>query len=206
MHPILQRQLLLILQDLVSYLSKSVLVLLSAGIAKQQSVLLTVALALPMSLWLTEYLSSMVLLISLVQRIHSVFVPNLVLLLKMQWFKNGVSVGNGLSTDNALKCDNAVLFVAGPIQCAWLDAKTAAMASPPKGFDMHHPTKKGWRLTHMSWLQKLVVYHRGILKDSEFIELPDYWKGLVRSETITVQLTPIGTYQYLYYTVAKIEL
>ena len=47
------------------------------------------------------------------------------------------------------------------------------------------------------------VYHRGILKDSEFIELPDYWKDLVDTKTITVHLTPIGTYQYLYYTVAK---
>ena len=47
------------------------------------------------------------------------------------------------------------------------------------------------------------MYYRGILKDSEFIELPDYWKDLVDTKTITVHLTPIGTYQYLYYTVAK---
>ena len=32
-----------------------------------------------------------------------------------------------------------------------------------------------------------------------FIELPEYWKGLVDSESITVQLTPIGVYQELYY-------
>ena len=46
------------------------------------------------------------------------------------------------------------------------------------------------------------VYHRGILKDGEVIELPDYWKDLVDTKTITVHLTPIGVYQYLYYTVA----
>ena len=53
------------------------------------------------------------------------------------------------------------------------------------------------------WKAQREVYHRGVLKDSEFIELPDYWKDLVDTKTITVHLTPIGTYQYLYYTVAK---
>jgi hypothetical protein len=28
--------------------------------------------------------------------------------------------------------------------------------------------------------------------------LPDYWTGLVREETITVQLTPKGSFQHLY--------
>ena len=51
--------------------------------------------------------------------------------------------------------------------------------------------------------QKVVSTIEVFLKDSEFIELPDYWKDLVDTKTITVHLTPIGTYQYLYYTVAK---
>ena len=33
------------------------------------------------------------------------------------------------------------------------------------------------------------------------LKLPEYWNGLVRSETITVQLTPIGKYQELSYEV-----
>ena len=73
-----------------------------------------------------------------------------------------------------------------------------------KGFDIKHPTKENHRLRYICLEgPEGGVYHRGILKDSEFIELPDYWKDLVDTKTITVHLTPIGTYQYLYYTVAK---
>ena len=73
-----------------------------------------------------------------------------------------------------------------------------------KGFDIKHPTKKNHRLRYVCLEgPEGGVYHRGILKNSEFIELPDYWKDLVDTKTITVHLTPIGTYQYLYYTVAK---
>ena len=73
-----------------------------------------------------------------------------------------------------------------------------------KGFDIKHPTKKNHRLRYVCLEgPEGGVYHRGILKNSEFIELPDYWKDLVDTKTITAHLTPIGTYQYLYYTVAK---
>jgi hypothetical protein len=73
-----------------------------------------------------------------------------------------------------------------------------------KGFDIKHPTKENYRLRYVCLEgPEGGVYHRGVLKDSEFIELPDYWKDLVDTKTITVHLTPIGTYQYLYYTVAK---
>ena len=73
-----------------------------------------------------------------------------------------------------------------------------------KGFDIKHPTKENHRLRYVCLEgPEGGVYYRGILKNSEFIELPDYWKDLVDTKTITVHLTPIGTYQYLYYTVAK---
>ena len=73
-----------------------------------------------------------------------------------------------------------------------------------KGFDIKHPTKENHRLRYVCLEgPEGGGDHRGILKDSEFIELPDYWKDLVDIKTITVHLTPIGTYQYLYYTVAK---
>ena len=72
-----------------------------------------------------------------------------------------------------------------------------------KGFDIKHPTKENHRLRYVCLEgPEGGVYHRGILKDSEVIELPDYWKDLVDTKTITVHLTPIGVYQYLYYTVA----
>ena len=42
------------------------------------------------------------------------------------------------------------------------------------------------------------VYVRGRLKDSNVIELPDYWTGLVHEDSITVSLTAIGKSQELY--------
>jgi hypothetical protein len=118
--------------------------------------------------------------------------------------KNGVDLKNAVNIGNGTSIDNANMFVAGVINCAWLEGRlAAAMASPPKGFDMHHPTKKGWRLTHICIEgPEAAVYYRGKLKGSNYIDLPDYWRGLVDSETITVQLTPIGVYQELSYEIS----
>jgi hypothetical protein len=41
------------------------------------------------------------------------------------------------------------------------------------------------------------IYVRGTLKDSNKIELPEYWDGLIDPETITVTLTQIGYSQDL---------
>jgi hypothetical protein len=73
-----------------------------------------------------------------------------------------------------------------------------------KDFDIPHPTKNGWRLRHVCIEGPTAdVYVRGKLKGSNVIELPEYWRKLVDPETITVNLTPIGTPQELY--VDKIE-
>ena len=62
-----------------------------------------------------------------------------------------------------------------------------------KKFDISHPTKEGHRLSHVCLEGPTSdVYVRGRLKGSNMIELPEYWKGLVDSETITVNLTPRG--------------
>jgi hypothetical protein len=96
----------------------------------------------------------------------------------------------------------------GPMQLTGVgDVKAAieaAAKSPPKSFDMHHPTKKGWRLTHVCLEgPEAAVYYRGKLKGSNIIELPEYWRGLVDLETVTVNLTPIGAWQELF--VEKIQ-
>ena len=62
-----------------------------------------------------------------------------------------------------------------------------------KKFDISHPTKEGYRLSHVCLEGPTSdVYFRGRLKGSNMIELPEYWKGLVDSDSITVQLQPIG--------------
>ena len=83
---------------------------------------------------------------------------------------------------------------------------TGSIAGCPgkKDFDIPHPTKEGWRLRHVCIEgPKADVYVRGKLKGSNVIELPEYWRKLVDPETITVNLTSIGTHQELY--VDKIE-
>jgi hypothetical protein len=112
---------------------------------------------------------------------------------------NALAIGNDLCIANLAQVVNGALRVDGIISCEWLDGALSAA----KAFDIKHPTKKGWRLTHICLEgPEAAVYYRGILKDSNFIELPEYWKGLVDSETITVQLTPIGTYQELFYEIS----
>ena len=62
-----------------------------------------------------------------------------------------------------------------------------------KKFDISHPTKEGHRLSHVCLEGPTSdVYVRGRLKGNNVIELPEYWKGLVDSDTITVNLTPVG--------------
>lgn len=67
-----------------------------------------------------------------------------------------------------------------------------------KAFDIPHPNKKGWRLRHICLEgPESAVYYRGRLTNSNEIKLPDYWKGLVDPESITVTLTQIGSSQDL---------
>ena len=65
-----------------------------------------------------------------------------------------------------------------------------------KDFDIPHPTKEGWRLTH-ACLEgpEAGVYHRGKLLNNNNIILPEYWKKLVDENTITVNITPIKYHQ-----------
>ena len=65
-----------------------------------------------------------------------------------------------------------------------------------KNFDIPHPTKKGWRLTHTCVEgPEASVYIRGRVRNKTEINLPEYWKGLVDIDTITINLTPIGSHQ-----------
>ena len=73
-----------------------------------------------------------------------------------------------------------------------------------KPFDIPHPTKDGYRLRHVCLEgPESGVYFRGRLTGKNIIDLPDYWQRLVDPETITVNLTQIGSSQDLI--VEKIE-
>ena len=70
--------------------------------------------------------------------------------------------------------------------------------SGTKNFVIDHPTKEGMKLVH-SCIEgpEAAVYYRGRVQ-SDTITLPEYWMGLVREGTVTVQLTPNGSFQHLY--------
>ena len=73
-----------------------------------------------------------------------------------------------------------------------------------KGFDIKHPTKLKHRLRHICLEgPEAGIYIRGRLTESTVIVLPEYWKGLIDPESITVHLTAIGYSQDLI--VEKIE-
>lgn len=68
--------------------------------------------------------------------------------------------------------------------------------SAKKNFDISHPTKEGWRLTHACVEgPEAAVYVRGRVKNQTEIHLPEYWTKLVDENSITVSLTPIGSHQ-----------
>ena len=73
------------------------------------------------------------------------------------------------------------------------------VAAPFKQFDIPHPTRSGYRLVH-TCLEgpEIGVYYRGKLENNNIIELPEYWRGLVDAESITVNLTPHNYYQELF--------
>ena len=67
-----------------------------------------------------------------------------------------------------------------------------------KSFDIPHPTKNGFRLRHICLEgPEAGVYFRGRLTGKNVIELPDYWRGLIDLESVTVSLTQIGSSQDL---------
>ena len=67
-----------------------------------------------------------------------------------------------------------------------------------KGFDIKHPNKPNHRLRHICVEgPESAIYIRGRLTNENIINLPDYWDGLVDPDSITVNLTQIGSSQDL---------
>lgn len=78
------------------------------------------------------------------------------------------------------------------------NATSAKGLSPGPAFDVPHLTKPGKRVRHIvAEGPEAGIYIRGQLKDSNIIELPEYWDRFVDPESITVTLTQIGYSQDL---------
>jgi len=107
------------------------------------------------------------------------------------------TIGNVV--ESGARVINGALLVNGATHINGFLSFNSSIVGTTKLFDIKHPTKKGHRLRH-SCIEgpEHAVYHRGRLIDNTVIELPEYWRGLVDPETITVNLTSHGVYQELF--------
>jgi hypothetical protein len=123
--------------------------------------------------------------------------------------QSGAKAETGAKADTGARCEagaaaqNATVNVAATITSPTITTIFTILGTK-KSFDIVHPNKPGYRLRHACIEgPEAAVYVRGKLVNSNIIELPDYWNGLIDPETITVNLTQIGHSQDLM--VEKIE-
>jgi len=104
---------------------------------------------------------------------------------------------DGLQINNPGIIGQGSISITGTVSATEVSAGGVTLTSR-KPFDIPHPTKEGHRLRHVCLEgPESGVYFRGRLTDSNIIELPEYWRGLVDPSTITVTLTQIRTTQDL---------
>ena len=103
-----------------------------------------------------------------------------------QWIKGGIFVDGDI-------------FVTGSVDClstGRLEERHQIADGSPKLFDIPHPSRDGYRLSHACIEGPEVgVYTRGRVRNKTEIKLPDFWKDLVHMNSISVQLQPIGAHQ-----------
>jgi hypothetical protein len=112
--------------------------------------------------------------------------------------RHGLSVSGGSSVDTVYISGD--MYVTGKVDCGnkgRLASRFAAADASPKPFDLVHPTKgKGHRLRYACIEGPEVgVYFRGRLRNQTQIGLPYYWKDLVNTNSISVQIQPIRAHQ-----------
>ena len=113
--------------------------------------------------------------------------------------QSGAEARSGGKTINGSTVINGSLVVNGATHINGFLSFSGSIVGKTKKFDIPHPTKSNHRLAHVCLEgPEAGVYYRGRLVNKNVIELPEYWRGLVDAETITVNLTPHGSYQELF--------
>ena len=112
------------------------------------------------------------------------------------WYHSTAQI-DGLKINSPGITGTGDIIISGVVVATEVTASGKTLTSR-KPFDIPHPTKKGWRLRHVCLEgPESGVYHRGRLTKKNVIDLPEYWRGLVDPESITVTLTQIRTSQDL---------
>ena len=113
------------------------------------------------------------------------------------WYHQTAQI-DGLQINTPGIIGDGSINITGTITSASQVTASGTTLTSRKPFDIPHPTKKGHRLRHVCLEgPESGVYYRGRLTGKSVIELPEYWRGLVDAETITVTLTQIKTSQDL---------
>ena len=114
----------------------------------------------------------------------------------------GVGIGGGVFVGGQVTISSGVVSTntgTGALVVNGGVGINGALNAITKSFNIGHPTKPGMTLRYGSLEgPEFGVYVRGRLKGSNTIELPEYWTKLVDPDTITVNLTPVGSHQKLY--------
>ena len=114
--------------------------------------------------------------------------------------ETGAQAQAGAEVRASAKAMAGPMAVSGPTKSPLFVGKIfTGRALKNKSFDIEHPTKPGWRLRH-SCVEgpENAVYIRGKLEGEHIIKLPEYWKGLINYDTISVNLTSFGRKDNLY--------
>ena len=113
---------------------------------------------------------------------------------------NGGDITSTVTSFNLLNANVTTLNLAGAAAVINVGASGGDVTvagnfyAVKKSFLINHPSKPGSKLEY-ACLEgpENGVYLRGRLDGKKEIKLPDYWKDLVHADSITVQLTPIGS-------------
>lgn len=93
---------------------------------------------------------------------------------------------------------DGIINISGNITAPVFNGSATSAKTIGGAFDIPHFKDAKKRIRHViAEGPEAGIYVRGTLKDSNKIELPEYWDGLIDPETITVTLTQIGYSQDL---------
>jgi hypothetical protein len=111
---------------------------------------------------------------------------------------NRIVAGKYASNALVISCSSVCIGTTTP---AYKLQVNGSFGATSKSFLIKHPdpSKSDKQLQHgVTEAPEHTVFVRGKLTNNNTIELPDYWPYLVDDNTITVTITPIGSYQQLY--------
>ena len=119
---------------------------------------------------------------------------------------NGATIETGAQAQAGAESRASAKAIAGPMAVSspvsapkFIGPIFTGRALGNKPFDISHPTQTDKRVRHIcAEGPEPAIYIRGKLEGEHIIKLPDYWKGLVDYDTITVNLTPFGRRDNLY--------